>query len=125
MNELPIIQKTYDLIRWYAPILNRLPRQHKFSQGDRIIGQLYDLLEGLIAARYTSDRRAILPKLNIQLEILRYQTHLLLDFQLIDLRRYENASKMINDIGQDLGGWIKEQNTNAKVNSKPQPKIIH
>ncbi len=122
MNELPIIQKTYDLIKWYAPILNRLPRQHKFSQGDRIIGQLYDLLEGLITARYTADRFTLLPKLNIQLEILRYQTHLLLNFQLIDLRRYENASRMINDIGQDLGGWIKEQNSKAVASSKPQPR---
>ena len=29
MNELPIIQKTHDLIQWYVPILNRLPRDHK------------------------------------------------------------------------------------------------
>jgi hypothetical protein len=28
MPDLPIIQKTYDLIRWYVPILNRLPRDH-------------------------------------------------------------------------------------------------
>jgi hypothetical protein len=27
MNELPIIQKTYDFIKWYVPILNRLPLQ--------------------------------------------------------------------------------------------------
>jgi hypothetical protein len=26
MEELPIIQKTYDLIKWYVPILNRLPK---------------------------------------------------------------------------------------------------
>ena len=25
-EELPIIQKTYDLILWYVPLLNRLPR---------------------------------------------------------------------------------------------------
>ncbi len=28
-NDLPIIQKTYDLIKWYVPILGRLPRDHK------------------------------------------------------------------------------------------------
>jgi hypothetical protein len=52
MAELAIIQKTYDLIRWYVPILNRLPREHKFMIGDLIITGLYDLLEGLIASRY-------------------------------------------------------------------------
>ncbi len=36
-SELPIVQKTYDLIKWYFPILNRLPRDHKFGLGDRVI----------------------------------------------------------------------------------------
>ena len=36
MTDLPIIQKTCDLITWYIPIINRLPRDHKFLLGDRI-----------------------------------------------------------------------------------------
>jgi hypothetical protein len=56
MNELPIIQKTHDLIQWYVPVLNRLPRDHKFMLGDRIITGLYDLLEGLIQACYANER---------------------------------------------------------------------
>ena len=42
MSDLPIIQKTYDLIKWYVPILNRLPRSHKFALGDRVIAELYN-----------------------------------------------------------------------------------
>lgn len=30
MNELPVIQKTYDLIKWTVPILNKLSRDHKY-----------------------------------------------------------------------------------------------
>ena len=56
MNDLSIIQKTYDLIRWYVPILNRLPRDHKFMLGDRLIANLYELHEGLMRARYTRER---------------------------------------------------------------------
>jgi hypothetical protein len=37
VSELPVIQKTYDLIKWYVPILNRLPREHKFLLGDRMV----------------------------------------------------------------------------------------
>jgi putative toxin-antitoxin system antitoxin component (TIGR02293 family) len=32
VSDLPIVQKTYDLIKWYVPILNRLPRDRKFMQ---------------------------------------------------------------------------------------------
>jgi hypothetical protein len=50
-NELPIIQKAYDLILWYIPVLNRLHRDQKFGLGDRIVKGLYELHEGLILAR--------------------------------------------------------------------------
>jgi len=45
MQELSIIQKTYDLIKYYIPILNNLPRNHKFTLGDRLISRLYNLLD--------------------------------------------------------------------------------
>jgi 23S rRNA-intervening sequence protein len=109
MEELPIVQKTYDLIKWYVPILNRLPRDHKFILGDRMIVRLYDLLERLIQARYTKEKLTILEPLNSSLDIVRHQTRLLLDFELMKAERYEYASKLINEVGSELGGWIKQQ----------------
>ncbi|NER93772.1 MAG: diversity-generating retroelement protein Avd [Symploca sp. SIO1B1] len=109
MSDLPIIQRTYDLIKWYVPILNRLPRDHKFTLGNRIVSGLYDLLENLIVARYAQEKLSTLELLNPKLDILRHQTRLLLDFKLIKTERYEYASKLLNEIGQELGGWIKQQ----------------
>jgi 23S rRNA-intervening sequence protein len=109
MKELPIIQKTYDLIKWYVPILNRLPRDHKFNLGNRMISLLYALLEELIRARYASTTKLeILEPLNTKLDILRYQTRLLLEFNLIKTERYEYVSKLINGVGVELGGWINQ-----------------
>ena len=51
MDDLPIIPKNYDLVKWYVPILNRLPRDHKFGLGDRMVSGLYYFLEALILAR--------------------------------------------------------------------------
>lgn len=109
MQELPIIEKTYDLIRWYIPILNRLPRSHRFTLGDRIAVGLYDLLDGLITARYSSQKLSKLSGLNTHLELLRYQTRLLFDFELISIKRYEFASLQLRGIGIELGGWLKQQ----------------
>lgn len=74
-----------------------------------MIAGLYDLLDALIIAKYASDKLTKLQALNSKLDILRHQTRLLLDFQLIQAQRYEYAGKLINDIGTDLGGWIKQQ----------------
>ena len=109
MKELSVIQKTYDCIKWYVPIIERLPKIHKFTLGDRIISQLYDLLEGLIQAKYARKKLYQLESANTQLDILRYQTRLLLDFEFISVKRYEYANKLIDEIGTELGGWIKKQ----------------
>jgi hypothetical protein len=109
MNELPIIQKTYDLIKWYVPHLNQLSRDHKFTLGDRIIKGLYDLLEGLIRVRFSKNKREQLQTMNIELDVLRYQTRLLHDFHALPMRQYEHVSQLINEIGMDLGAWQKQQ----------------
>jgi hypothetical protein len=109
MSELPIVQKTYDLIKWYVPIIHRLPRNHKFQLGDRTISALYDLLEGFIYARYATEKLDSLKHLNAKLDVLRYQTRLLLDFELVKIERYEYISKLIDEIGKQLGGWIDQQ----------------
>ena len=107
-TELPIIQKTYDLIKWYIPHLNKLPREHKFVLGDRMAKGLYSLLEALVRAQFARNKAEQLQAINSDLDVLRYQTRLLYDFNLLPLRQYEFVSKAMNEIGADLGGWIKQ-----------------
>ncbi|MDJ0580698.1 diversity-generating retroelement protein Avd [Crocosphaera sp.] len=109
MNELPVIQKTYDFVKWFVPILNKLPRDHKFILGDRIIKEVYELLEGLLRARYAKEKLTQLQALNSELDVLRYQTRLLYDFELISLKRYQYINQQLQSIGVELGGWIKQQ----------------
>jgi len=104
-QELPIVQRIYDLILWYVPCLNKMPRDTKFMLGDRIQGTLYLLLEKAITARYHREKEVILSEMDTQMDILRYQTRLCRDFQLLDIRRYEHVSKLIDEIGVQLGGW--------------------
>ncbi|NJM47320.1 MAG: diversity-generating retroelement protein Avd [Alkalinema sp. RU_4_3] len=109
MSELSVIQKTYDLIKWYAPILSRLPKSYKFSLGDRVFSGLQDVLEELIRARFAKDKITHLNAVNTKLEVLRYQTRLLHDLSLIDNRRYEYVSNLFNGVGKEVGGWLKQQ----------------
>jgi hypothetical protein len=108
-KDLPIIQKTYDLIKWYLPILNRLPRDHKFQIGDRIAGVLFDFLETLIVVRYEREKLPQLQAMNGKLDILRYHTRLLLDLELFSAQRYAFAAELLNSIGTDLGRWVQYQ----------------
>ena len=77
--------------------------------GDRLIAGLYDLLEHLITARYTPrvGKPALLGDLNRRLDVLRYQTRLLLDFSLIDSRHCEYAASQLHRIGSEVGAWLR------------------
>jgi hypothetical protein len=67
-----VIIKTFDLILWSCNHTNKFPRNHGFVLGERIERNLYGLLETLIAAKSTKDRRGLLEDANLALEILRF-----------------------------------------------------
>ena len=75
------------------PLLNQLPRDHKFMLGDRIINGLYEILEELIACRFAAEKLGRLQAINGRLDVLRYQSRLLKDFKLVDGRRYGHAAR--------------------------------
>jgi len=108
-EDLPIIQKTYDFILWYVPHLNKMPKSHKFGLGDRITEGLYFILEELIQAKFTRRKLETLRQINIVLEKVRYQTRLMKDFGIFNVRRYEYATGFLLEIGGMLGNWIKQQ----------------
>ncbi len=72
-EELTVITKNYDLILWSCQHTGKFPRNHRFVLGERIERNLYDLLEILIRAKYSRQRRELLEQANLGLEILRFQ----------------------------------------------------
>ncbi len=87
-----------------------------------MITNLYAFLENLVEAQYQQEKLETLTQLNRQLEVIRYQTRLLHDFKIMKIQRYEYVSKLMNEIGTDLGGWIRQQK--KKIPSKPSLQII-
>ena len=106
-QELLVITKTYDFILWSCHHTSRFPRNHRFVLGERIERNLYDLLETLIKARYTRQRRLLLEQVNLTLEILRFQMRLAKDLQCLKANSYAFAAQAIDEIGKLVGGWLK------------------
>ena len=115
-GELLVIQKLYDYLIWVSPIINRLPRDKKYTIGDRLLNRLYDVLEDLIKAKYRSrNKLELLERANVGLEIVRFYQRLILSDNLWDRKRYQFASKSVNEIGILLGKWVLSiKDTNEK-----------
>ena len=108
-EELAVIQKTYDLVKWSCGHIANFPRKHRFTPGERFERRLYDLLETLIQARYTRRRTELLRNANLSLEVLRYQVRLAHDLQCLRANSYEHASRELYLIGATVGGWLKSR----------------
>ena len=103
----PALEAHYRFILWLVPVLERFPRSQKFLLGDRLQAAALDMLECLIEATYTRQRDAHLARANLGIEKLRFLCRLARDLQYLDLRRYEYASRCLDETGRRIGGWIK------------------
>lgn len=108
-QELSIITSTYDFMKYIVPIASRFPKNHRYQIGERIENLVFDILELLIDAKFSRDKSNILISANIKLEKLRFFIRLVYDLKLIPIKRYGYISEQINNIGSQLGGWIKKQ----------------
>jgi hypothetical protein len=108
-NELIVITKAYDLILWSCHHTGRFPRNHRFVLGERIERNFYDLLETLLKAKYTRQRRPLLEQANLILEILRFQVRLAKDLQCLKTVSYGFAAKAIDEVGRLVAGSLKSR----------------
>ena len=60
VKELTVIQKMTDYIDWVSPLINRFPKDKKFTIGDRLLNKLYSVLELLIKSKYGNNVKKLL-----------------------------------------------------------------
>ena len=103
----PALEAHQRFILWMVPTVERFPRSQKFLLGDRLQATALDVLEALIEATYTRERRGHLARANLGLEKLRVLFRLATELRHLDPHRYEYAARSIDEIGRLVGGWQK------------------
>src|SRR5450631_2317988 len=66
------IEAHYRFLVWLVPTIEKFPKSHKFTVGDRIQTVALDVLETLIEATYTKERTQHLRRANLGIEKLRF-----------------------------------------------------
>ncbi len=108
-KEVNALTKVYDLLLWIIPQLEKFPRSQKYLLGDQIETTLLDTMDLVIEAIYTKNRAPFLKKANLKIEKLRHLIRLASDLKYIGISKYEYISKCLNEIGSEIGGWLKYQ----------------
>lgn len=109
MEELKILQKTYDMIQYGTICLRQFPKSEKYALATDIKESMYALLRLIIIANKRYYKKTTLQDIDVELDTLRTLIRLAADneFKFIPLRKYEIWSKMLAEIGRMLGGWMK------------------
>ena len=105
----PAIEAHYRFLLWLIPTIEKFPRTHKFTVGERIEKTALDVLEALIEATYTKERAQHLRRANLGVEKLRFLLRLAMDLSILDRTRYEHAARALDETGRLVGGWLKVQ----------------
>ena len=104
-----IITKFYDFLLYLIPQISKFPRSERYLLGERLEMACFEIFELLLTAVYSRDKISSLQKANTKLEQARHYVRLSKDLRFINLHRYEVISKMMNEIGIQLGSWVKQQ----------------
>ena len=110
MEELKILQKTYDMIKYGNKCLIQFPRSERYALAAEIKQSMYGILRLIIEAnKGRGSKKPIQEKIDVELDILRTFVRLAADKEVayLPIRKYEIWSKQLNEIGRMLGGWMK------------------
>jgi len=110
-QNLAIFEKTYELILWLYPTVNKFPKSQRFVLGQRIENTILQILEGIIQANQERDKTLFLKQISVELDKLRILIRLGKDLRLLSIRQYQFAANNNNEIGKMLGGWMKSCRT--------------
>ena len=107
MDDLKILQKTFDMIEFAYLALAQFPRTEKYTLAADIKRCMNILLELMIAAQKKYYKKTTLQELDVELAKLRAYTRLAHNLGFLPPKKYEKWSAMNVEIGKMLGGWLK------------------
>ena len=110
-EELLVIDRTYQLLKWFLGRLEKFPRSHRYGLGQQIEQRLYAVFDGLLRAKYAAvtDKCEALQGVNLDLEALRLLCRLAHELGMLPHKSQEYAAREMIEIGRMVGGWLKQQ----------------
>lgn len=110
------VQSCHELLLWLVPQLDKLPRARRFTLGERIEAGLIEVLELVVEAAYSRNKEVPLRRANLQLEVVRHLWRLGFELKDVATREYEHGAKLMDDLGRQIGGWLRSREPQAQAN---------
>lgn len=107
--DVPVFKKTCDLYKLFYSYRNFMSKQDRYTIWQRCDGMILDILEGILAASQMSGAAKIptLERTSMKLNFLRVFVRLMRETDGIDQKKYIALQEPIDEVGRQLGGWMR------------------
>jgi hypothetical protein len=96
-----------EVTAWVIERVAKMPRDHKFTIGDRLVETCLSVTELLCEAAYTRDRLPLLLRASRALTRARLLVRLAQRLHLLSMNQREHFAAQTTEIGQMIGGWTR------------------
>lgn len=109
-DEMVIFTRTFDLLTWLLPHCEKFPKGQRYLVTQRLGDAALNFQEALFQANAHrgEPRLAHLRTADGYLTTLRLYLRLAHQWGWLNSGQFEHVSKMIEEIGRLLGGWIRQ-----------------
>lgn len=107
MEELKILQKTFDMILYAYPALSQYPKGEKFALVSDIKRCMDKIMDKIIEANKKYYKKTTLQELDINVAKLKAYIRLSYNLGFLPPKKYAYWSGLVAEIGNMVGGMIK------------------
>jgi hypothetical protein len=113
MDELPIINRTYETYKAIVEINSHLEKRWRYSLGQSLENSTLSLLQEIIMAKNASKhmKAPYLIKASSYIEISTLKLRLFLELKIANETKIFQTQAKFAEIGRMLGGWLKSVNS--------------
>ncbi|MFH1049230.1 MAG: four helix bundle protein [Patescibacteria group bacterium] len=109
-GSISIIQKFLAVYKIWNEYRNHLPKKSRHTIGTKIDSLFLDTIELFFIASYLSKQEKIiyLRKASGKLDLLKFFLQIAWEIKSLDNKKYIILSEHLGEIGQMLGGWMRQ-----------------
>ena len=106
-DTLPVFKKGYDLLIEIYKMTTGLPREYKYTIGEKLKNETLELLLQIYKANLSREKEIHIDKCRESAEATRLLIRLLHDLRQISIKRMIALNILIENVSKQLSGWKK------------------
>jgi hypothetical protein len=106
-NELPVYKASYDLLIEIFQFTKEFSKDYKYTVGESLKKETIELLTLIYRANSRKDKQEVLQEARERIEVIRLFIRLMKDMKQINLKRFVEVNKVVENVSKQLAGWQK------------------